>query len=117
LAIDFSKGGQYGRGTDTLQDLHNLQDKVLPLLPRLRSTLATIASLKTYNQTLRSEESCKGELSVEIADELEYYDVQVNGHLASVTLLEKRVQEILNLVRSRRSIVLSEESELALTCG
>jgi len=81
-----------------MQDLHSLQDKVLPLAPRLRSTLATVTSLKKYNETLRSSGCCKEALYVEIADELESYDVQLNGHLASVTLLEKRVQEILNLL-------------------
>ena len=84
-----------------MQDLHSLQDKVLPLTPRLRSTLATVTLLKKYNETLRKSACCKEALYVEIADELESYDVQLNGNLASVTLLEKRVQEILNLVSSR----------------
>lgn len=67
-------------------------------MPRLRSTLATVNSLKVYIETLRRRECCKEELSVEIIDELESYDVLLNGHLTSVALLEKRVHEILNLV-------------------
>jgi hypothetical protein len=103
LAIDFSKGAQYGRGTETLQDVHNLQDKLLPLTPRLRSTLAIINSLKGYIKNLRERQLCTEELYVDIKNELEFYDVSLNGHLTSAALLEKRVQEILNLVSSSRS--------------
>ena len=98
MAIDFSKDGQYGRGTDTLQNLHNLQDKVLPLSPRLKSTLATVNSLKAYTKTLQRNQCCAEEMFVEMNDELKAYEVLLSGHLASVALLEKRVHEILNLV-------------------
>ncbi|KAG0651758.1 hypothetical protein D0Z07_1903 [Hyphodiscus hymeniophilus] len=98
LAVDFSKESQYGRGTETLQDLHNLQDKVLPLSPRLRSTLATVNSLKLYVETLRAKDICNEELASDFKGELECYDVLLDGHLSSVALLEKRIQEILNLL-------------------
>lgn len=55
-------------------------------------------SLKAYIEILQSNGCCREDLSVEIKDELDSYEVQLNGHLASVALLEKRVQEILNLV-------------------
>jgi hypothetical protein len=90
-----------GKGIDTLQDLYSLQDKALPLAPRLGSTLATVNSLKLYIETLRRKGYCQEDLSYEILDELESYDVILNGHLASIALLEKRTQEILNLVSWR----------------
>lgn len=70
-------------------------------------------SLNVYIETLRRNGSCNEKLSVEIADELESYDVSLNGHLTSVSLLEKRVQEILNLV-SRIEFNI-ERSEVGLT--
>ncbi|KAH8592626.1 hypothetical protein B0O99DRAFT_653773 [Bisporella sp. PMI_857] len=80
-------------------DLHNLQDKVLPLSLRLRSTLSTILSLKTYYEAIFNNGCSEKQKAVEIVDELHAYDVFLNGHLSSVALLEKRVQEILNLLR------------------
>jgi hypothetical protein len=37
--------------------------------------------------------------SIKMLDELRAYEIQIDGHLASVDLLEKRAQEILSLVR------------------
>jgi len=98
VSLDFRKEGNYARGTDTLQDLHSLLEKVLPLSPRLKSTLSTIISLKTLYETLWGKEYCEELYSVKMMDELKAYETHTNGNLASVALLEKRVQEILGLV-------------------
>ena len=98
LSLDFEKDERYGRGTDTLQSLHSLQDKILPLSPRLRSTLATVISLNTLLETLRRKSLYAEPHSTKILDELRAYEVFINGHISSVELLEKRVQEILSLV-------------------
>jgi hypothetical protein len=98
VSLDFEKDEHYRRGTDTLQNLHSLQDKILPLCPRLRSTLATVISLKTLFETLRGKSLYEELHSIKILDELRAYEVFINGHISSVELLEKRVQEILSLV-------------------
>jgi len=98
LSLDFEKDDHYGRGTDTLQSLHSLQDKILPLSPRLRSTLATVISLNTLLETLRRKSLYEEPHSSKILDELRAYEVFINGHISSVELLEKRVEEILSLV-------------------
>jgi hypothetical protein len=98
VSLDFEKDEHYKRGTDTLQNLHSLQDKILPLCPRLRSTLATVISLKTLFETLRRKSLYEELHSIKILDELRAYEVFLDGHISSVELLEKRVQEILSLV-------------------
>jgi hypothetical protein len=98
LSLDFEKDERYGRGTDTLQSLHSLQDKILPISPRLRSTLATVISLNTLLEALRRKSLYEEPHSTKILDELRAYEVFINGHISSVELLEKRVQEILSLV-------------------
>jgi hypothetical protein len=98
LSLDFAKEGHYGRGTDTLQGLHSLLEKVVPLSPRLRSTLATVTSLKTFYEPQGERVPSKEANSLNLLDELRSYEVHINGHLASVALLEKRIQEILSLV-------------------
>jgi hypothetical protein len=98
LSLDFEKDEHYERGTDTLQSLHSLQDKILPLSPRLRSTLATIISLNTLFETLCRKSFYAEPHSTKILDELRAYEVFINGHISSVELFEKRVQEILSLV-------------------
>ncbi|KAH6679448.1 hypothetical protein B0J14DRAFT_297870 [Halenospora varia] len=98
MSIDFSKEGYHGRGTNTLQSLHNLQDKVSPLFARLRSTLRTVASLKRYKKSLNNSNNSIPAQTKEILGELESYETSLHGNLASVTLLERRTQEILNLL-------------------
>jgi len=107
VSLDFRKEGNYGRGTDTLQDLHSLLEKVLPLSPRLKSTLSTVISLKTLYETLWGKGNFEELHSVKMFDELRAYETHINGHLASVALLEKRVQEILGLL----SVALNLESQ------
>lgn len=95
LSLDFSTGAHYRRGLNILQSLHNLEDQVLPLSPRLRSILSTVSSLKHFNETNRSGDDRQAR---KINDELRAYKTRLNGHLARVELLEKRTQEILKLL-------------------
>jgi hypothetical protein len=101
LSLDFTTEAHYKRGLETLQSLHNLEDKVLPLSPRLHSLQATVVSLREHEDIFFSGVSKEKGQPVIVADELRSYETRLHGHLASVELLEKRVQEILKLVRYR----------------
>jgi hypothetical protein len=107
LSLDFSTEVQFSKGLTFLQDLHDLQDRVLPLASRLRSTLTTIVSLKEMNQLFRKKEVLEVHQLDQMANELRSYETRVKGHLASVELLEKRVQEILKLVSRALGILFS----------
>lgn len=98
LSYDFSTAQNHERGTDILQELHSLLNKIMPISPRLRSTIGTISSLKTLYETLRRKELYAKHHSIQILDELKAYETHAGGHLASVTLLEKKVQETVGLV-------------------
>jgi hypothetical protein len=93
LSLDFSNNLHYWRGLSILLSLHNLEDQVLPLSPRLRSLLGTVSSLKNFNETSRWNDDC-----LKVNNELGSYETLLKGHLARVELLEKRTQEILKLV-------------------
>jgi hypothetical protein len=99
LSLDFSNEAHDKRGLETLQSLHNLQDKVLPLSARLRAMLATVSTLKQHEDIFFPGEN--KDQSIIVADELRSYETQLQCHLDHVELLEKRVQEILKLVRHR----------------
>jgi hypothetical protein len=101
LSLDFSTEAHHKRGLETLQSLHNLEDKVSPLSPRLDSMLATVKSLRDNEDVFFPEVAKSKVQPVIIADELRSYETRLQGHLASVELLEKRVQEILKLVSYR----------------
>jgi hypothetical protein len=107
LSLDFSTEVQFSKGLTFLQDLHDLQDRVLPLASKLRSTLTTIVSLKEMNQLFRKKEVLEVHQLDQMANELRSYETRVKGHLASVELLEKRVQEILKLVSRALGILFS----------
>jgi hypothetical protein len=95
LSLDFSTDAHYRRGLNILQSLHNLEDQVLPLSPRLRSILNTVSSLKHFNESNRPRDDRQAR---KINDEFISYEARLNGHLARVQLLEKRTQETLKLV-------------------
>jgi hypothetical protein len=88
----------HGRGTDILQELHALLNKIMPISTRLRSTAGTITSLKTLYESLRLKKLHTERHSMRILDELRAYEINTEGHLASVALLERRVQETVTLV-------------------
>ncbi|KAE8450330.1 hypothetical protein EG329_006758 [Mollisiaceae sp. DMI_Dod_QoI] len=98
LSYDFSTVENHGRGTDILQELHGLLNKILPISPRLRSTLATLSSLKTLYEILRGKKLYTEHHSIRILDELKAYETHTEGHLTSVALLEKRIQETVGLL-------------------
>jgi hypothetical protein len=99
LSLDFSSEAHDKRGLETLQSLHHLEDKVLPLSARLRSMLLTVTTLKEHQDILFSVKS--RDQPVDVSQEFQSYQTRLQGHLASVELLEKRTQEILKLVRYR----------------
>jgi hypothetical protein len=111
LSLDFSTEAHYKRGLDALQSLHNLEDKVLPLSPRLRSLLATVETLEEHEDLFFSGVSKEKGQSVIVLDELRSYKARLHGLLGTVELLEKRVQEILKLV-SYRGLLIDFRSHL-----
>jgi hypothetical protein len=61
--------------------------------------LATVMTLKQHEDVFFPGEN--RDQSINVADELRSYETQLQCHLDNVELLEKRVQEILKLVRYR----------------
>jgi chromosome segregation ATPase len=101
LSLDFSTEAHQKRGLEALQSLHTLEDKVLPLSPRLSSLLATVETLREYEDIFFSGLSKEKDQLVIVQDELRSYETQLRRLLTNVELLEKRVQEILKLVSYR----------------
>lgn len=88
----------HGRGTDILQELHALLNKIMPLSTRLRSTAESIRTLKEHFESLRARKMYTERHSTQILNEFRGYEIKAEGHLASVALLERRIQETVGLV-------------------
>lgn len=96
LSLDFGNVAHDKRGLETLQKLHYLEDRILPLAARLRSTFATVDALEKNRALFFPRAENGGDVNVD--DELRSYQTRIKGHIESVVLLEKRTQEILKLV-------------------
>ena len=84
-----------------LQRLQYLQDRVLPLTALLKSTGAIVKALTESEKLQRY--FCLGDdgrlcSSVKEPHSLKSYDVQLQAHLTSTKVLEKRIQGTLKLV-------------------
>ncbi|CZR50160.1 uncharacterized protein PAC_00032 [Phialocephala subalpina] len=95
LTLDFSKPREYAHGLQMLLQLQHLEDKVLPLAPRFRASLATVQRLKEMNSLFNKRGFCSGTEFRHLANETTKYESQLKAHWQSVELLEKRAQEIL----------------------
>ncbi|KUJ23542.1 uncharacterized protein LY89DRAFT_185482 [Mollisia scopiformis] len=98
ISYDFSVTGDHTKGTEIMQRLHALLMKISPITPRLRSTIGTVTALKTLYETLRRKTLYTERHSVKILDELKTYEAHAEGHLATVALLEKKIQETVGLL-------------------
>ena len=99
LTREFTKSSHYTEGYDQLRKLKHLEDKVLPLTARFRTILGTVLALRDVNELFRNAGFWQGKDYLDVSNELKCYETHINGHLETVTLMEKRVKEILNLVR------------------
>ena len=87
-----------------LQRLQYLQDRVFPLTALLKSTAAIISALRERekrHRTLRHGDDEGLYNPVDGSHELETYEVQLQAHLMSTEVLEKRIQGTLKLVSSK----------------
>ena len=100
LTLEFSKSSHYTDGYTLLRKLKHLEDKVLPLAARFRTTLATVLELNDTNKLFHAAGHCERQEYLDMCNDLKSYETHLNGHLVNVNLLEKRVREILSLVRS-----------------
>jgi hypothetical protein len=98
LTLEFSQNEHYASGYTQLRKLKHLEDKVLPLSARFRTTLATVTALKDANEMFNATGLCESKEYLEMSNELRYYETLLEGHLETVGLMERRVREILNLV-------------------
>lgn len=78
-----------------LQDLQHLQERTMPLVAILKSTMATIATIK---QTYALQQNSDNPNRQNVLSELQSYESHIDGHLVSVQLIEKKLEEILNMV-------------------
>jgi hypothetical protein len=55
--------------------------------------------LRDVNELFHNAGFWQGKDYLDVSNELKCYETHINGHLETVSLMEKRVKEILNLVR------------------
>lgn len=98
VTIEFERPKAYQMGADLLQRLQNFEDIVLPLVPRLESTLSTLKGLRTLHFWF-SEDMLKDRENITIyTDELQSFVSQVEGYIQSTKLMRKRSQRTLDIV-------------------
>jgi len=98
LTIEFSEPGAYQIGSELLQKLQHFEDIILPLVPRLRSTLATLKTLPKL-KGLIPESFIGSETDRAVyMDEVESFRTQVQGYIDSTELLKERSQRTLDIV-------------------
>jgi hypothetical protein len=77
-----------------LQDLQRLQERTLPLTAMLKSTMATTATLKQSYALQQGNHNLNQE---NVLSELQSCESHMEGHIVSVQLIEKKLEEILNI--------------------
>lgn len=98
MTIDFSEPGAYQMGSELLQKLQHFEDIILPLAPRLRSTLATLTTLPRLKGLIPEIFlGSKIDRAVHM-DEVESFRTQVQGYIDSTELLKERSQRTLDIV-------------------
>ncbi|KAA8651230.1 uncharacterized protein ATNIH1004_000108 [Aspergillus tanneri] len=75
-----------------------LGDKLLPLSSRLGVALDIVQKLKNVNTNIYSRRLTSDTSSKHAADELEYYTTVLQGYLGSISVLEKKVQGVSDLL-------------------
>lgn len=105
LTIQWNDLSDYENGQEQLQRLHYLQDRVFLVSPRLRATLEIVFILEALEHVDLSIEVEGRSQSVhyrrQFLYELKIYKTLIGGLLESAGSLERRMQGILTMVRSR----------------
>jgi hypothetical protein len=100
VTIDFERKEAYQTGSELLQRLQHFEDIILPLVPRLKSTLATLTKLQTLGEWIPQARLGSHEEKQMYVDELLSFRAQVQGYIESTELLRKRSQRTLDIVSS-----------------
>lgn len=100
FTLEFSDPARYASGFAQLGKLKVLEDNVLPLAARFWATLNTVNALQKANDSFHTARLCSNEDYLGLSNELISYETHLKGHIATVTLMERRVKGILSLVRA-----------------
>lgn len=98
VTIDFTEPTAYQIGSDLLQKLQHFEDIILPLVPRLRSTLATITTLSRLKGVIPDSHLGNQTNQVMYMDEAESFRTQVQGYIDSAELMKQRSHRTLDIV-------------------
>jgi hypothetical protein len=100
VTIDFERKDAYHTGSELLQRLQHLEDIILPLVPWLKSTLATLTNLQTIREWIPEARLGSPEEQQMYMDELLSFRAQIQGYIESAKLLKRRSQRTLDIVSS-----------------
>ncbi|RMJ22397.1 hypothetical protein PHISP_06739 [Aspergillus sp. HF37] len=98
LTLDLSSTDGTKNGHTRALALQHLDDKLLCIPARLTVALSTVRSLEQFNELLHSRRLCTDAAFQHWADEMAYHRAQIEGQLKSASVLERKVQRILNLL-------------------
>lgn len=98
VTIDFTEHNAYQTGSELLQKLQHFEDIVLPLVPRLRSTLTTVTTLCRLKDLIPDSQLGSHEDQAIYMDEIESFRSQIQGYIDSTELMNQRSQRTLDIV-------------------
>ncbi|KAF2796628.1 hypothetical protein K505DRAFT_237308, partial [Melanomma pulvis-pyrius CBS 109.77] len=98
VTIDFTEQNAYQTGSELLQKLQHFEDIILPLVPRLRSTLTTVATLCRLKCLIPDSQLGSYEDQAIYMDETDSFRTQIQGYIDSTELMKKRSQRILDIL-------------------
>jgi hypothetical protein len=99
LTLDFSRPEDYSDGFKTLSRLQYLQERILPLSARFKTSTSTVSELQELNKLFCENEYYEKPRFVLLSNSLKSYNTKFHGHLVSIEALKSRVQGVLELVR------------------
>lgn len=98
LTLDFDRVPDYYTrdGYNNIRDLHHLKDKLLPITARLQATISTVSQLEQLSRKFDTDTDMG---FMELANSAAYRKTRLEGLISSAEILEKKVKDILNMVR------------------
>jgi len=109
MTIDFTEPSASQIGSDLLQNLQHFEDIILPLVPRLRSTLATIATLSRLKVLIPNSHLGSHDDQAIYLDEAESFQTQLQGYIDSAELIKQRSHRTLEIVSIwHRTLIVAE---------
>jgi hypothetical protein len=103
LASDIEDRADYTLTFNTLQSLRHLEEKLIPLPAIFRATMTTMAVLTEMNDSILKARPEPDPRLVGVSCRLATLSAGLEGHLASVGIMQKRVRSVIELVRRPRS--------------